>query len=243
MIDNLHKDSPTPLYERLHHDMLDKISARVWKPGQRIPSEMELCDLYGVSRITVRKAIEDLVRSGHLRRHRGKGTFVQMEFIENKLSKFYSFSETLNSKGLNELAEVLAFEVVSADMSLSGKLRLGAHDTLVFKVMRLRNVDDIPYAVETSFIPKKLVPDLTEEMVSENGLYAAMRILGVVPDRAQETFHAASLGGLEARLLRQEPRDAVMSIERLTLSGSIYVEYCRSIVRGDFFAYTVELGY
>jgi len=232
-----------PLYEQLHYSMLNKISSRDWKPGQRIPSEMELCEMYGVSRITVRKAIEDMVRTGHLKRYRGRGTFVQTELIENKLSKFFSFSETLKSKGLNELAEVLTFEVISADTFLAEKLRLDDSHRMAFKIMRLRSVDEIPYAVETSYIPQKLLMKLTEALVAENGLYAAMRALGVAPDRAQETFHAASLGGLEARLLQQTPQAPVMSIERLTYSGTAHVEYCCSIVRGDFFAYTVELDY
>jgi len=243
-MEELQKEPLTPLYEQLHDDMLNKITTRQWKPGQRIPSEMELCEVYGVSRITVRKAIEDMVKSGHLKRHRGKGTFVQMELIENKLSKFFSFSDTLKSKGLKELAEVLTFEVIHADGSMAEKLKLTSdYDTMVFKILRLRSVDEIPYAVETSYIPKRLLPGLTEALVTENGLYTAMRSLGVTPDKAQETFHAASLGGLEARLLQQEIRTPVMSIERLTYSGSVHVEYCCSIVRGDFFAYTVELDY
>jgi len=70
-----------------------------------------------------------------------------------------------------------------------------------------------------------------------------MQSLGVMPNRAVETFRAVSLGGLEARLLQQYPQAPVMSIERVTYSGASRVEYCRSIVRGDFFNYTVELGY
>ena len=232
----------SPLYERLHEDMLSKILSRKWKPGQRIPAEMELCEFYGVSRITVRKAIEDLVNSGHLRRHRGKGTFVRMEPIENKLSKFYSFSEALKSKGLNEVAEVLAFDTMVADDFLAEKLDIKVSG-LAFKLTRLRSIDDVPYAVETSYIPKELFSGMTGDFVAENGLYNAMRLLEIVPNRAIETFHAESIGGLEARLLQQNLREPVMCIERVTYSGALCVEYCRSIVRGDFFSYSVELGY
>jgi len=236
------KNLDTPLYEQLYEDMLSKIASKEWKPGQRIPPEMELCKIYGVSRITVRKAIEDMVSAGYLKRHRGKGTFVQMELIENNLSKFYSFSETLRSKGIREVAEVLAFEIINADDFLTEKLKLSSSDSLLFKIMRLRSVDDIPYVVETSYIPKSLLSALTETLVAENGLYNAMQSLGVIPNRAVETFHAISLGGLEARLLQQDLHVPVMSIERLTFSGDIRVEYCCSTVRGDFFSYTVELG-
>jgi len=235
-----------PLYEQIHEDMLNKVAKQVWKPGQRIPSEMELCEIYGVSRITIRKAIEDMVRSGHLTRYRGKGTFVQAELIENRLSKFYSFSETLKSKGIHELAEILAFDVVGADDHLTNILDLKAaypdERHFVYKITRLRSVDESPYAVESSYIPKSLLPDLTEVHVRENGLYNAMRLCGVMPDKAKETFQAVASRGLEAKLLQQNVAAPAMAIERVTYSGSVIVEYCRSIVRGDFFAYTVELG-
>ena len=236
------KDSVMPLYEQLHEDMLSKIVSRKWKPSWRIPTEMELCEIYGVSRITVRKAIEDLVRLGYLVRQRGKGTFVRMEHIENELSKFYSFSESLRSKGINEVAELLAFEELPAGENLAQKLNLAETNEFIYKITRLRSVDDVPYAVESSYIPRALFKDLTATSVSENGLYNTMRMLGVVPNRAKETFHATALGGLEARLLQQDLHTPVMSIDRTTFSSSVIIEYCRSTVRGDFFSYTVELG-
>ncbi|MCL2604246.1 MAG: GntR family transcriptional regulator [Defluviitaleaceae bacterium] len=235
------KDSITPLYEQIHEDMLNRISSREWRTGQRIPTEMELCDIYGVSRITIRKAIEDLVLMGHLIRQRGKGTFVRVEHIDNKLSKFYSFSESLRAQGINEVAEVLAFEELPASDDITQKLELPEKNALVYKITRLRSVNDVPYAVEASYIPKALFKSMTADSVADNGLYNTMRMLGVAPVKARETFRATSLGGLEARLLQQELNAPVMCIDRITHNGSVVVEYCRSTVRGDFFTYTVDL--
>jgi len=237
------KDSVVPLYEQIYDDMANKIDMRKWKPGRKIPTEMELCDIYNVSRITIRKALEELVRTGKLVRQRGKGTFVQTEHIENELSKFFSFSEHLRSCGIHELAEVLDFEEIPVAESIAKKLDLKEHSNLVYRLIRLRSVDDIPYAVETSYIPKSLYNGLTATAVSENGLYNTMKTLGRSPDRAKETFKATALGGLESRLLQQELNAPVMSIERITYSDNTIVEYCHSTVSGDFFAYTVELGY
>jgi GntR family transcriptional regulator len=220
--------------------MLKKIASREWKTGQRIPTEMELCEIYNVSRITIRKAIEDLVLMGHLVRQRGKGTFVRIEHIDNKLSKFYSFSESLRAEGINEVAEVLAFEVLPAAEGILSKLELPAA-SLVYKITRLRSVNDVPYAVEASYIPHALFKNMTADSVAENGLYNTMRMLGVAPVRARETFRATSLGGLEAKLLQQEMHAPVMRIDRVTYNGSVVVEYCCSTVRGDFFTYTVDL--
>jgi len=232
----------TPLYEQIHEDMLNKIVSRQWKTGKRIPTEMELCDIYKVSRITVRKAIEDLVQMGHLVRQRGKGTFVRMEYIDNKLSKFYSFSEALRSEGINELAEVLAFEELPAPKNVAEKLELQGPNALVCKITRLRSVNEVPYAVESSYIPSALFKGITADMVSEHGLYNTMRTLGVAPIRAKETFQVAGLSGLESKLLQQSLNTPVMRIDRVTYNKTVVVEYCSSTVRGDFFTYTVELG-
>ncbi|MCL2499823.1 MAG: GntR family transcriptional regulator [Defluviitaleaceae bacterium] len=164
-----------------------------------------------------------------------------MEHIDNKLSKFYSFSESLREQGINELAEVLAFEELPASDEIAQKLELPEKNALVYKLTRLRSVNDVPYAVEASYIPKALFKNMTAESVAANGLYNTMRMLGVAPVKARETFRATSLGGLEARLLQQDLHAPVMRIDRITHNGSVVVEYCHSTVRGDFFTYTVDL--
>jgi len=235
------KDSAVPLYEQIYDDILHKIETHEWAAGARIPAEMQLCKRYNVSRITVRKAIEDLALAGHLVRHRGKGTFVRVEHIENKLSKFYSFSESLRAVRINEVAEVLAFEEMTASGQLAKDLMLTTTQKKVYKITRLRSVNDVPYAVEASYIPKHLFKQMTAESVGTNGLYNSMRMLGIAPIRAKETFRAAALSGLEAKLLQLDIHAPVMHIDRVTYNGSVVVEYCCSTVRGDFFTYSVDL--
>jgi GntR family transcriptional regulator len=231
----------TALYEQVQEDMLQKIKRGEWKSGGMIPAEMELCEIYGVSRITIRKAIEELVLTGYLIRQRGKGTFVRITHLDNQLSKFYSFSESLKIAGISEEAEVLAFKEIPASAKIAERLEISAGDA-IYEVMRLRSVNDVPYAVEASYIPKALFKGITAKGITDNGLYNSMRMLGVAPVRARETFRAAALDGLEARLLQQDIHSPVMCIERVTYNGSVVVEYCTSTVRGDFFTYTVELG-
>ena len=235
------KTSPTPLWEQVHEDILRRINQNEWKSGGMIPTEMELCDMYNVSRITMRKAIEELVLMGYLIRHRGKGTFVRVSHLDRQLSKFYSFSESLKGVGINEVAEVLALEEMPASEIVAEKLEM-VQGLMVYRIMRLRSVNRLPYAVETSFIPKSLFRGITAKEVTENGLYNTMRSLGVAPVSARETFCATALDGLEAKLLQLDAHSPVMRIDRVTCNGSVVVEYCRSTVRGDFFTYTVDLG-
>jgi len=234
------KDSPYTLYYQLREDLAKKIANREWKPGEKIPSEAELCDAYSVSRITVRKAIEDLVRSGQLIKHQGKGTFVTNVSMEHRLSKFYSFSEELARHGLVERAQVLSFDVVAATAEISEKLSMQKNDK-VFMIKRLRMADEMPYTVEISYIPYALCQGLTAKGVTENGLYNSMRSLNVFPERIVEKIRAAVISKADAGLMKLKPNVPAIKLERLTYYGAYTIEYCVSIVRGDFFTYTIEL--
>jgi len=234
------KDSPFTLYYQLREKLAKKISDREWKPGQKIPSEAELCKTYYVSRITVRKAVEDLVRSGQLVKYQGKGTFVTNISMEHKLSKFYSFSEELRQRGMTEFTQVLSFDIITATDIVREKLSL-EQNAQVFVLKRLRMADEMPYTVETSHIPYSLCPDLTAQSIIENGLYNSMRSLNVFPERIVEKLRATAVGKSDAILMKIKPSSPAIQLERLTYSGIHPIEYCVSTVRGDFFTYTIEL--
>jgi len=234
------KDSPFTLYYQLKEKLTKKIASREWKPGEKIPSEAELCEAYSVSRITVRKAIEDLVRAGELVKHQGKGTFVTNVSMEHKLSKFYSFSEELTRSGMTERAQVLSFDIVPATEEVSEKLSLQKNEK-VYMVKRLRMADEMPYTVEISYIPYALCKGLTAKKITEKGLYNSMRILNVFPERIIEKIRAAVVSKSDADLMKVKPNAPAIKLERLTYYGVLTIEYCVSIVRGDFFTYTIEL--
>ena len=91
-------DSPLALYYQLKESFISNILSAVWPPDSKMPSERELCETYNVSRVTVRKALDELVQGGFIYRKQGKGTFVKRKSLEQKLSKFYSFSERSASR-------------------------------------------------------------------------------------------------------------------------------------------------
>ncbi len=228
------------LYYQLKEELLKKIISKQWLPGEKIPSEKELCNLYDVSRITVRKALDELEHSGHLVRRQGKGTFVTNISMEQRLSKFYSFSEVLKQRGMKEHVRIVHFDEVDATKDVADHLELGQLDR-VFKLTRLRLVDLTPYTLETSYIPVSICPYLTEEMIKDKGLYNSMRENGVFPDRVIEKFRATVIRGSEAKHMDLKVGIPAMHVERVTYAGPKIIEYCSSIVRGDFFTYTVEL--
>jgi GntR family transcriptional regulator len=237
---NFDRANPLPLYYQLKEKLLKKIKNGEWKSGQKIPPEAELCELYKLSRITVRKSIEELVRDGYLVRFQGKGTFVASVSFEQKLSKFYSFSEALLQKGKKEQVKMLSFSAENADDAAARQLSINP-DEKIFRVVRLRSVDNTIYALETSYIPARLCPSLSKKAIIEKGLYNSMRKLGLNPQRIIEKFHAAALRPQEAKQMQLKTGQPVIHLERTTFDEDTIIEYCVSVVRGDFFTYTVEL--
>lgn len=236
----INKELPVALYYQLKESIRKKILSKEWKVGSKIPTETEICQACGLSRITVRKALEELQNEGYLHKIQGRGTFVQKNAIEQKLSKFYSFSDELKRKGLEEHAELIAFERMYAEGCLEKRLEVepGAQ---VYSIERVRFIDDEAYAVEQSYIPLEFAPGLTGEMVRDNGLYKSLRSFGTYLDSAVEQFSARNLTAQEAHMLGAREGDAAISLRRITYSGIHVAEYCTSVVKGDFFSYTVEL--
>ena len=240
IIEKIRKDIPLALYFQLKEKIKDNILSGKWAEGSKIPSEQEICDIYGVSRITVRKAIEELQNEKYLIKRQGRGTFVQKKTIDQKLHKFYSFSEELKSLGLKEYSNVLEFERQTANVIVRDTLHLEEGEE-VFRIKRLRFVDEKLYALEQSFIPVRFVPELTGEQIQEKGLYKSLNSYGVFLDRAIETFSAVNLSKNEAEKLQVAYKTAAISLIRETYRGTDIVEYCISLVRGDIFHYSVEL--
>ena len=229
-----------PKYVQIKDSIKHRILSKELPAGYRIPTESELCDIYGVSRITVRKALEELQGEGYFNKVQGKGTFVSKGLMTQRLSKFYSFSEELKKRGLKEYASVLKLSTVEADEHSAEKLQILPGEKL-WRIYRLRCTDEMPYAIETSYTPLSLTPGLTKELVNKNGLYKTMASFGVNVDSASEHFMAVNLRKDQAKLLDVREDAAAIRLVRVAYSGSQAVEYCISIVRGDFFNYSVEL--
>lgn len=228
------------LYDQLKSKIREKIESGEMEEGQKIPTEKELCEIFGVSRATVRKAVNDLHDENILIKKQGKGTYVKASQINQSLEKFYSFSEELKKRGLEEKAEMLEFKIIMQDDNLQ-KTMGSINKEEVFLIKRLRLVDDKPYAIETSYIPVRIVPELSMELVKNNGLYNSMRNLGVKLGHATEKFGAVNMRKDEAFYLNTDLNEAGIKLTRKTYQEDEMVEYCRSIIRGDVFTYTVEL--
>ncbi|WP_404455520.1 GntR family transcriptional regulator [Virgibacillus necropolis] len=235
------KKSRVPLYLQLMEDLIKKIEAQAYRENEKLPSERELCDLYDLSRITVRQALQELEREGFIYKLHGKGTFVAPKSYNQNLVKLYSFTEEMKAIGKKPTTKVMSFEEIAVDERLASKMNLGPLDE-VLQVSRLRLADDEPLMYETSYLPKKLFPNLTKNDLEQRPMYDVFyEEYQVNVTKAIERFSATMIRKEEAEHLRMITDQPAMLIKRFAYHNDELIEYTISVARGDKFDYTVEL--
>jgi len=238
----LDENSPLSLYYQVKSIIIDNIRNKVWEMNSKIPAERELCEMYQVSRITVRQALKELEDEGCLYRKQGKGTFVTGQKFVQRLSQFYSFSEEIMKMGSVPSTQIISFDIREGGPLIAEKLKIVSNEA-VFAIKRLRLADNEPFGIETSYVVYKYAKGLTEEDVRKFGLYNALKQkCGVVTNEAIETFEAANVNSEEAKYLQVGKNAAALHLNRITSADGNIVEYCVSTIRGDKYKYTIQLG-
>jgi GntR family transcriptional regulator len=225
------------MYFRIQQALLEQMQQGLLKPGQQLPTETELAQQYQVSRITAKRALDDLVRQGRAFRRQGRGTFVAQTRIR-EISGFRSFSEDIRARGLVPGAQVLRFEDIEPDPETCTHLRLEAGER-VYLLKRLRLADDDPVAVETAYLPCHICPGLIHEELNNQSLYAIlMEKYQVVPTWADAEIEAMPATKEDALLLKLKVGQPVLAAHRVTFSANYdAIETVHSIYRGDCFTF------
>jgi GntR family transcriptional regulator len=227
-----------PLYQQLQQLVRHAIESKLLVQDDVIPPERELAIEYGVSRITVRKAIDGLAQEGLLVRRRGAGTFVAAR-VDKSFSKLSSFSEDMMSRGRRPSSEWMSKSVgqVTPEESMSLGLSPG---TEVYRFQRMRFADDVPMAVEYATIVGHCLPNV--EAV-EDSLYAALEASGCRPVRALQRLRAIHFPLEQSKRLGVETGHAGLFIERRGfLADGEAVEFTQSYYRGDAYDVVAELN-
>jgi GntR family transcriptional regulator, N-acetylglucosamine utilization regulator len=238
----LDRSSPLPLYHQLKERLVQRIGSGVWAPEARLPSERELCDLFGISRITVRQALDQLVAEGRLVRSHGRGTFVALSPVRKQLLPLIGFSEDMASRGLRPGARVVRFESAAPPAAVARELQLTQGQTVIV-LKRVRLADGAPMAVEAVHAPERLFPGLLEENLENHSFYELLRRrYGISPARASQSWQAVPCPRPDAKLLRIRSGSPVLQICRTTYdSEGQPFEYLESFFRGDRYIYYSEL--
>jgi GntR family transcriptional regulator len=209
------------------------IDAKAWAPGAQIPAEDQLCDLFGVSRITVRHAIRTLEEQGLLRREHGRGTFVRQPLLVAGARGLTSFSDEMVTQGARPGSRILECSVVAADPAVAEALGL-AEGVPVTRLRRLRLSDDEPMGVQTSYVPAARAGDLAEHVEATPSLYQLLRErYGIRPVEATELYRVGVADAEEADLLAVAAGAPVFIVERITVDDAAPFEFAVSTMRGD----------
>lgn len=235
------RSSQIPLYHQVANDIRSRIGSGAWEPGRRIPTESELIELYGASRITIRQALANLTQEGLITRHPGRGSFVRDATIVASPSRLTSFTGEMRAKGVVASSKVLSFEVVGAADDVARHLALPA-GTPALRLKRLRYGDGEPLGVQVTTLATPLFLELLNVDFSSASLYEELeRRFGVVIDDAHETFTATSLDGEVASLLGVQDGVPGFLVERIGLSRGRPIEHTRSLMRGDRYRIQIRL--
>lgn len=197
-----------------------------------IPSERVLAERFGVSRMTVRQAVEQLASNGRLRRIPGKGTFVAGRKIVLPL-QLRSFTQEMRERGFTPGARVLGASTVAADATTAGALAIEPGEP-VHRVERLRTADGEPVALERSHVPAAAAPGLLDVALADRSLYTVLeQAFGLVLDSGEQTIEATGASPIEAGLLEIATGTPVLCLIRRSFAAGRVVEYVESRYRGD----------
>ncbi|MCI2397775.1 GntR family transcriptional regulator [Aliiroseovarius subalbicans] len=229
-----------PRYRRLQKRIEEGIGTDLLPPNAPLPPEREIAALTGLSRVTVRKAMQALVEQGAIVQKQGSGSFIAdiAPRVEQSLSRLTSFTEDMARRGLKSESQWLERGMFMPSPEEVVTLALDPHAP-VARIARLRVAGGRPMAIERASLPPDLLPDPTGVTRS---LYEVLGRDGNRPERAIQKISAINLDAEDAALLGVPTGAAGLKIERTSyLPGGRVAEFTRSIYRGDAYDFVAEL--
>lgn len=236
-------NSPKPLYEQIKEHILLQIHSGKFVQGDRIPSERTLSETLHVSRLTVKKALDELVQAGHLSVQIGKGTYVNQRKFDLQLETLTSFTEEMTRRGKRAGSRLVAAELRPVSPADARVLLVTAGEMVVY-IVRLRLADDVPMAIERAQVLAAYCPGILEKHdFSRESLYDVLqRDYGVRLVRAEQSIEARRPTAEESDLLEITPNDPILEITRVTYSTSGQrIEYTRSAYCGSRYTFQAVL--
>jgi DNA-binding GntR family transcriptional regulator len=232
----------TQLYYQLYDILYDDIKNGVYKPKELLPTENELIERYGVSRVTVRKAMDMLLNEGIIGKKRGYGSFVLNKKVEQTLNKVLHFSNEMEKRGYKSSSKMLINEKVYANKTIAEALSI-AEGTPLLHVNRLRFANNEPMCIESAYLIYDMCPDVLcydfSEMSLRNFLVERYNIIW---KRAHQKMFAVKANARFSKHLNIEEGDPMIYIERISYTQDDQPgEYLQSYYRGDCFYLTADL--
>jgi GntR family transcriptional regulator len=197
----LQSDNPEPLWLRAAETIREQVSEGALRPGSRLPPERDLCRRLDISRVTLRRALLQLVDEGVLKPSHGRGWYVASDERKDWPNSLESFSETAARMGLIATSVVLRADTAMATLDEAEALGV-APGALLFHLERVRMLDEVPIAIDRSIVPADLAPGLVDVDFRTESLYSALAAAGLVLANAETTIEAREADATIAEHLR-----------------------------------------
>jgi GntR family transcriptional regulator len=227
----------TPRYVQIFQHLKQAIQEGKYAPNDRLPSENELSELYGISRITAIASIDELVKSGLVYRQQGRGTFVAQPVISD-FSFHKSFTEVMRERGMRPSSRLVSLDIARPDNLMVQKLKMPEDE--YYRLVRVRLANDSPLALQSAFLPTHRYPDFLHQKVEETHLFDVIRNnYQIIPAWSEAVVEAAGAESHEASLLEIKENTPVLVVWHLTLDDQLQaIEYVRSVYRADRFSFS-----
>lgn len=213
MLDN---SSPVALYEQLKLLIKDDILSEVYKPGDQLPNEKQLCSQYGVSRITVRRALKELSKEGLVEVRQGKGTFVSREKLNIKILDLGGYTNSLSREHNHHIEmKILGKKVIDATAEISKPLNI-KEKSKVLELKRLIIDEGEPLSVDIAYFPLSIYPDISEKIYDDVSTFNIMKTdYGVVMAKAYKEFSVVIAQDEYSKLLNCTPNEALCCTKKI----------------------------
>lgn len=239
----INRQNKLPLYQQLYEILRNSIVRGEWKVGQMIPPEPKMMERFGVSRITVRQVLNQLVAEGLIYRQQGRGTFVAEPTLEQGLLRITSFTEDMQKRGLDPGTRTISSGLVQAPKEIALKLQVPVGEELA-RLKRLRLANGEPMSIEDSYLLHRLCPGVLERHdFTQEPLRAALeRDYGLHLANAKQVIRAISANREQAQLLEVPIRSPLLFIERVSFNPqNTPVEFLYICYRADRYSLYNEL--
>lgn len=231
-----------PLYAQVARLLAEEVAGGSLTRGTRLPSERELCARLGVSRVTLRRALAELVEAGVLESSHGRGWYVTTGVLGEPPNALQSFTETARARGLEPSARVLAAGVRPATLDEAETLAI-APGAALFALERVRLLSGVPLACDRALLPLAVAPELPDHDYAAVSLYAVLTAAGAAPSRADYAVEALAAAEPLAGRLELAPGAPVLVTDQTTYDAAgRVVELARMTYRGDRYRFRASLS-
>lgn len=241
MLNPVDKEKPIPLYYQIEETIRAQIESGKLVPGEKLPTEQWYCSFFGVSRMTLRRALQDLINAGVIERRRGQGPIVARPKLDQQLVRFSGLYDTLAAQGLQVSTRILSLGRKRAGALEARRLGIPEGSNLL-ALRRLRLLKGEPIALQHTCLRGDLCGPIHASDLEEGSLYHLLEDRGVCIERATQSFTACMPTKSHRRLLALPEHTPLLYTERTSfLKNGTTLEFSRCWYSSSRFSMIVEL--